>query len=138
MAALATYSPDVYIQSFGYGHAAPDYGLDMTFDLRDWFRDPHVSPQLRALTGLNRPVIKAVMDTDGVPEFVETLSSLVIGQATLGVRTVRVALGCVGGRHRSVVIADRLAQRLMFTGLTIQVSHRDVAKPVLAGTRVAK
>jgi RNase adaptor protein for sRNA GlmZ degradation len=138
MAALATYIPDVYIQSFGYGHAAPDYGLDMTFDLRDWFRDPHVSPQLRALTGLDRSVIDAVMDTEGVSEFVWTLSSLVIGQATLGVRTVRVAFGCVGGRHRSVVIAERLGHRLASCGLTVEVSHRDVNKPVLAGTRVTK
>lgn len=131
-------TPLVHIQSFGYGHMPPDFGLDMTFDLRDWFRDPHVSPQLRNLNGGDQLVIDAVLNTDGVHNFLEALVTLALGQALLGVREVRVGIGCVGGRHRSVVIAEQLGARLAKLGLDVEVSHRDVNKPVLTGTRVTK
>lgn len=119
------------IISFGYGHA-PAPKADLTFDARDHFRDPHVSSALREATGRDPEVIKHVLDTDGVLVFID---SAVIALETLLVTSSKpllvFAVGCVGGRHRSVVISDQAAVLLRHLGYTVEVEHRDVDKPVL-------
>jgi len=120
----------VTIISFGYGHDQPP-AAHLTLDLRDLFRDPHPNPALRNLTGHHQPVIDNVMRQPGTATFLYRLVNLACSIADATQDPV-IAIGCVGGRHRSVVIADQLA-----TGLRnrrhsrVEVVHRDVDKPVL-------
>jgi RNase adaptor protein for sRNA GlmZ degradation len=101
----------VTVISFGYGHGpAPE--AHATFDVRHHFKDPHVRPELRNLTGADAAVVTAVMDTPGVEQLVRSITAAV--RAFLeGPQPgpVTVAVGCVGGRHRSAVIADTVASR---------------------------
>lgn len=120
--------------SFGYGHGElPDKvkSADLIFDVRDWFRDPHVDPAMRELTGQDPLVASKVWTTPGVPRFVDSLHRTVATLLDLRVRTVTVAIGCVGGRHRSVVIADRLADRVRVDGWDVDVQHLHVDRPVI-------
>jgi RNase adaptor protein for sRNA GlmZ degradation len=123
--------PDLRVISFGYGHAEPPAPADLTVDLRDWFRDPH--PELQQLTGLDQPVVNAVMATAGVPEFIDDALQLVGQFVERRARTVVLAVGCVGGRHRSVVIADRIAHLAAYRldDWRVEVQHRDVHRPVI-------
>lgn len=125
------------IISFGYSHpdGAPD--AHMTFDLRELFKDPHVSPELRQLTGMHPKVIQNVFRQPGAEAFLQGIAQAVI--ATIGTQNLVVAFGCVGGRHRSVVFAEALHQELAARfrqrppseWVTTAVEHRDIDKPVL-------
>lgn len=122
---------DVLVVSFGYGHAAaPD--ATITLDLRHAFRDPHVDPRLRHMTAADRPVRMAVLRTPGI----RALLKATVGQVRAfrqgpSAGQVVVAVGCVGGRHRSAAVAHYLARRLRRRGLLVDVQHRDLSKPVL-------
>lgn len=124
------------VVSFGFGHEPAEPG-DLTLDLRDWFRDPHVSPELRALTGRDFKVIGSVLSTPGVGAFIDRLFRIVAELVHLGLGTVTVVVGCVGGRHRSVVIADQVYFRARSAGWVAEVRHRDIDKPVLKSRRKA-
>ncbi|MER6098373.1 RNase adapter RapZ [Streptomyces sp. NPDC001728] len=122
---------DVVVVSFGYGHgAAPD--ATITLDLRHAFRDPHVDPRLRYMTAVDRPVRVAVLRTPGIRSLLK--SSVAQVQAFRqgpSAGQIVVAVGCVGGRHRSATVAHYLARRLRRRGLQVDVHHRDLAKPVI-------
>lgn len=125
----------VNIESFGYGHApAPE--ADITLDTRRRFRNPHADPAMREKTGLDPAVRQHVMDTPGVRDLVCTSADLALALADAGPldRPVTVAVGCVGGRHRSVAIADAIADRLTRSGIEVTLNHRDVDKPVIQPT----
>ncbi|GAA3813781.1 RNase adapter RapZ [Streptomyces coacervatus] len=122
---------DVEIVSFGYLHGEPP-AAHLTIDLRHHFRDPHVSPDLRYMTGEDAPVRVAVMNTPGIPELVTATARAVAAfrsGPTAG--PVVVADGCAGGRHRAPVFAYHLAVHLRAVGLTVRLEHRDLAKPVV-------
>ncbi|MEO3807880.1 RNase adapter RapZ [Sphaerisporangium sp. B11E5] len=124
---------EVTVMSFGYGHAAPP-AADITFDVRRSLRNPHHDPAMRLRTGLDEPVAEHVMTTPGAAESVHGLAMLVLSLLP-GLpegQTVRVAIGCVGGRHRSVALAVALADRLRGIGFGAEVEHRDITKPVLS------
>lgn len=122
--------PKLTITSFGYGHDAPP-PAQITIDVRDWFRDPHISPELRELTGLDEAVIQKVLNTEGVMVFLLGLEKAVRAVLHTGC-DVTLAVGCVGGRHRSVVIVNTLADFLGHgTRWNVAVGHRDVDKAVL-------
>lgn len=115
--------------SFGYGHGpAPQDAI--VFDVRKWFRDPHIEPRLRQLTGKHPDVVFKMLDTDGVPEFLRGLRDAFAAVLATGV-DVHVAFGCVGGRHRSVVLADVLATWLEMEGFATYVEHRDIERDVI-------
>ncbi|MEU3546298.1 RapZ C-terminal domain-containing protein [Streptomyces longwoodensis] len=121
----------VHIVSFGYLHApAPE--TDVVLDLRRAFRDPHVDPRLRELTGRDRLVQRAVLRTAGVRRLLRATTHQVQAYA-VGPSAERIVIGsgCAGGRHRSVVVADQLARRLRRRGYTVTVHHRDIRKPVV-------
>lgn len=121
----------VEITSFGFLHAAPP-SAHLTIDLREHFRDPHVSPEMRYMTAADEPVRLAVLGTDGIAELVEATARAVDAFAagpSAGV--VRVADGCAGGRHRAPVFASALAQRLGLGGHDVTVTHRDLHLPVV-------
>jgi RNase adaptor protein for sRNA GlmZ degradation len=121
----------VEIISFGYLHApAPE--ADVVLDLRRAFRDPHVNPAMRQMTGRDKLVRRTVLRTRGVRRLLRATTRQVQAYAA-GPSADRIVIGsgCAGGRHRSVVVADQLARRLRRRGHTVTVTHRDINKPVV-------
>jgi UPF0042 nucleotide-binding protein len=122
----------VRVVSFGYGHGdAPE--AHITLDLQKHFKDPHVRPELRKLTGADRRVRRTVLGTPGIKALL-TATVRVVQAYNAGPRAQAtvVAVGCVGGRHRSVVAAHVLARRLRRRGHVVTVEHRDLHRPVIA------
>jgi RNase adaptor protein for sRNA GlmZ degradation len=118
----------VEVISFGYGHGGPP-PAHLTIDVRAHFRDPHVSPELRYLTAADAPVVEAVMSTPGVPALIDSTTAAVAAfRAAPAPGPVTVAIGCVGGRHRSAAIAAEVARRL---GPAVTLIHRDINRPVI-------
>jgi len=121
----------VEIKSFGYGHG-PVPEAEITLDLRTHFKDPHVSPRLRALTGRDRAVVDAVMGTPGIHALVRaTVDQVQAFRSGPHAGPVRVVVGCVGGRHRSAVVASAVADRLTRDGVPVVLQHRDINLPVI-------
>ena len=118
--------------TYGYKHGAPR-DTDLAFDVR-LLPNPHYEPELRELTGLDQPVIEYVAASDGLEEFMDRLlpllDYLLPAYEREGKAHLTVGVGCTGGRHRSVVIAERLARRYADGGeYNVDVVHRDVDKP---------
>lgn len=130
-----TPTPQLRLISFGFGHPLPPPAGLFVIDVRDWFRDPHITPGLRALCARDQLVVDTVLATPGVRESITALIEVVGVFVGLGTATVTAAVGCVGGRHRSAVIVNELASRARGCGWTVDVEHRDIDKPVLTGTR---
>ncbi|MFI1046807.1 ATPase [Streptomyces griseoruber] len=121
----------VEIVSFGYLHDAPP-AAHLTIDLRQHFRDPHVSPELRYMTAEDAPVRAAVMGTPGIAALVDATATAVAAFAAgPSAGTVTVADGCAGGRHRAPTFALALADRLTADGHTVSIRHRDMGKDVV-------
>lgn len=121
----------VEIVSFGFLHAdAPE--ADIVLDLRRAFRDPHVDPRMRQLTGRDRLVQRAVLGTAGIRPLLKATTRQVQAYAAgPSADQIVIGSGCAGGRHRSVVVADQLARRLRRRGHTVTVTHRDLHLPVV-------
>ncbi|MFD8533854.1 NUDIX domain-containing protein [Streptosporangium canum] len=122
--------PLVEVVSFGYGHApAPE--ADVVVDARRRFRNPHRDPAMRELTGLDEAVRVHVLDTPGVEAAVRHTVALSADLTATAGGPVIVAVGCVGGRHRSVAMAEAIAYELDDAGMTVALTHRDVGKPLI-------
>uniref|UniRef100_A0AAU7GXV6 Nucleotide-binding protein n=1 Tax=Streptomyces phage Geonosis TaxID=3158856 RepID=A0AAU7GXV6_9CAUD len=121
---------DIEITSFGYLHGAPP-AAHLTLDLRHHFRDPHVSPELRNLTAEDAAVREAVLNTPGIATLI-VAAEMAVRAFEMGPSkgTIRVAVGCAGGRHRAATVAQTLASRL---GPAAQAAlvHRDLSKDVV-------
>jgi UPF0042 nucleotide-binding protein len=117
------------IVSFGFKHGVP-LDADLVFDAR-FLPNPHFVPRLKALTGRDRAVVR-FMDRHGVTqEFVAKLSDLlrflVPQYVSEGKSYLTIAIGCTGGRHRSVMLAERLrAVVSQLEGVRVRVQHRDL------------
>jgi UPF0042 nucleotide-binding protein len=117
----------VNVVSFGFKNGVPP-DADFVADVR-FLENPHWVPQLRPLTGLDEPVRDYVLGTAGAAEFIDAFSTTL--QIALGryrahdKHIVTVAIGCTGGRHRSVAMAEEVAERLRSFGYTVRASHRD-------------
>ena len=98
--------------TFGFKHGAPR-DADLTFDVR-FLPNPHYEAELRDLTGLDDAVVEYVESSDGIDEFydrlVPLLDYLLPAYEQEGKAHLTVGIGCTGGRHRSVVIAEHLAR----------------------------
>ena len=120
----------VNVISFGYKHGIP-LDADLVFDVR-FLPNPHWVEELRPLTGLNRRVRGYVLGQDGAKEFLsrirDLLGFLLPGYVHEGRHYLTIAIGCTGGHHRSVVIADEIARFLQEKGYPSTVVHRDVEK----------
>ena len=119
--------------TYGFKHGAPR-DADLLFDVR-FLPNPHYEAELRELTGRDEAVIEYVERSDGIDEFYERLMPLLDyllpNYVREGKAHLTVGIGCTGGRHRSVVIADRLARDYAERGeYMVEVVHRDVDKPV--------
>ncbi len=117
------------IVSFGFKYGLP-VDADLVFDLR-YLPNPHHVPELRPLTGRDAPVADYVM---AAPEAQKLLSDLqnLLGEwlphyEAEGKAYLTIAVGCTGGRHRSVAIAEELG-RSVGTNRAVSVSHRDVSR----------
>lgn len=124
----------VVVTSFGYLHGDSPQA-DITIDTRRHFRNPHHDPHMRELTGLDSSVSEHVLGTAGVANVVrhavEQVLDLLFDVADRRLMVVRLAVGCAGGRHRSVAIAERVAELLRAADVGVDVEHRDVGKPVV-------
>jgi len=127
---MAVVNPKVTITSFGYGHGpAPE--VDLTVDARRILHDPHVDPAMRQLTGEHLLVRERVLTTPGVQEWIVYTVATVHALTTATGKPVTVAVGCTGGRHRSVVMAGQIAAELEDVGSVVRVEHRDIHRPVI-------
>ncbi|GAA2629790.1 RNase adapter RapZ [Streptomyces axinellae] len=122
----------IEVVSFGFLHARVPRA-ELVVDLRKHFRDPHVSPALRELTGLDEEVRATVIRTPGVPPLIDALAGVASGYLVGAPELpTRIAVGCAGGRHRSVVVAIEVAARVRkLRGVDVRVRHRDVRLPVI-------
>ncbi len=104
---------------------------DLMFDVR-FLRNPHYVPELTALTGKEPAVAAYVAEDSGYAEFMARLESLLDFVLPLyaaeGKRHLVVGIGCTGGRHRSVAIAEALAARYR-AEFDVTSAHRDTGKP---------
>ena len=118
----------VNLVSFGYKHGVP-VDADLVFDLR-CLPNPYFVDALRDLTGRNRAVVRYMRRYPATQEFVDKLESflrfVLPHYAQEGKAYLTVALGCTGGRHRSVMMAETLKKSLTGTkGVRLRVKHRD-------------
>jgi UPF0042 nucleotide-binding protein len=121
----------VTILSFGYPKGLPREA-DLVFDMR-FLRNPHYDPALRPMTGRDAPVAAFV---EGDPDFAPfwarmtgLLDMLLPRYAAEGKKYLTIAIGCTGGKHRSVYMAEALKRELSdLKGVAIQVTHRDLVK----------
>jgi UPF0042 nucleotide-binding protein len=118
------------VMSFGYKHGLP-LDVDLVLDCR-FLPNPHWVDELRPKTGRDKAVRRYVLDNPQTGEFLEKLEGLLDvllpGYVAEGKSYLTIAIGCTGGRHRSVVIADELASRLRKRGFEPRVQHRDVKR----------
>jgi UPF0042 nucleotide-binding protein len=119
------------VSSFGFKYGS-QLEADWVVDAR-MLRNPFWEPALRPLTGLDAAVRAHVLDHPPGAEFVDRLTELLrwtVGEmAGRGRTRLHVAVGCTGGRHRSVVVASELAGRLSGEGMVVSLRHRDVERP---------
>lgn len=124
---------EVLVTSFGYLHGAPPKA-DITVDVRQHLRDPHIDPAFRRLTGHDTAVVQRVLATPGAAGLIEglvTAAAALLPGACATECLVRVAVGCAGGRHRSVVIAGSVAARLALAGWSTEAEHLHIGEPVV-------
>jgi UPF0042 nucleotide-binding protein len=118
------------IVSFGYKYGLP-LDADMVVDMR-FLPNPHWIPELREHTGQDDDVADYVLSQEGAAEFldryVELIDLLSGGYQREGKRYLTVAVGCTGGKHRSVAISQELGRRLAGDELTVTVVHRDLGR----------
>ena len=120
----------VSVVSFGFKYGIPvdaDYVADMRF-----LPNPHWIPELRPRTGLDPEVAGYVLGQEGAEEFVDRWVELIAGVADgylrQGKRFAQVAIGCTGGKHRSVTVTEEVVTRLKGRGLEARAYHRDLGR----------
>ena len=126
----ATGEMETSVVSFGFKHGLP-LEADLVFDAR-FLPNPHWIDALRPHSGLDEDVRDYVMSSPEAVEFLARIGDLVAFllpyYAREGKSYVSVAIGCTGGRHRSVVLAEALAARLRAQGFALDVHHRDLKR----------
>ena len=118
----------VFIMSFGFKHGLPKEA-DLVFDMR-FLRNPHYEPDLKPKTGHN-PEIKAYISEDeNLTPALENMTGLLNHQLPLfekeGKAYLTIAIGCTGGKHRSVMVSEEIAGRLSGLPYKIKTYHRDI------------
>jgi UPF0042 nucleotide-binding protein len=120
----------VTVISFGFKYGIPvdaDFVADMRF-----LPNPHWVPELRNLTGKDAPVVDYVKSQPGAMEFLDgylpVLERVAAGYLEQGKRFMTVAIGCTGGKHRSVAMTEEISQRLVDLGYDARATHRDLGR----------
>ncbi|MFD7920284.1 RNase adapter RapZ [Streptomyces sp. NPDC059740] len=118
------------VMSFGFKYGLP-VDADLVVDCR-FIPNPHWVPELRPYTGLNEEVSQYVFSQPGAKEFLdgytELLRIVAEGYRREGKRYATIAVGCTGGKHRSVAMSEKLARRLVDEGVETVVVHRDMGR----------
>lgn len=116
--------------SFGFKYGIP-VDADLVADMR-FLPNPHWVPELRPLTGRDEPVATYVKNRPGAEEFlteyVELIRTMVEGYLREGKRFMTIAIGCTGGKHRSVAMTEEIAARLREQGVEARPMHRDLGR----------
>ena len=128
----------VNILSFGYKYGIP-IDADLVVDCR-FIANPHWDPKLRPLTGLDKPVSDEILKSENVQEFLSKYQALfetmALGFITEGRRYLTLAIGCTGGRHRSVAITQELVSKLTIGSklskykIETKGLHRDLGREI--------
>ncbi|MEY4657969.1 MAG: hypothetical protein RLZZ545_248 [Actinomycetota bacterium] len=124
----------VNVLSFGYKYGIP-VDADLVLDCR-FIPNPHWIPELRPLNGLDSPVSEKVLGSEGVADFIKSyvgvVRQMIPGYLREGKKYVTIAIGCTGGKHRSVAIAEEIAKQLSSSSseleITAHATHRDVGR----------
>jgi UPF0042 nucleotide-binding protein len=120
----------IAVTSFSYRHGLPREA-DLVFDVR-FLANPHYRPELRDLTGRDAAVGRHVEADPAFGRFFGDLTDMLIpllpGFEREGKSYLTLAVGCTGGRHRSVFVAERLAAWLTSQGRPVSLRHRDIAR----------
>lgn len=125
----------ILFESFGFKHGIPSEA-DFVFDVR-FLPNPHWDPDLRDLTGLDKPVMDFLNNQQDVDHFISQTARYLLHWLPHLEHNNRsyltIAIGCTGGQHRSVYIAEQLAKLFRKEGKSVQTRHRTLKK-----TRIAK
>ena len=120
----------ISVVSFGYKHGIP-IDVDLVFDVR-FIPNPHWDENLRPLSGLDESVRSFVLGQKLTKDFLDRLLSmlemLIPAYRDEGKSYLSIAIGCTGGRHRSVAVAEQLAERLHELGHRPRTTHRDLQR----------
>jgi UPF0042 nucleotide-binding protein len=118
------------VVSFGYKYGLP-VDADLVVDVR-FLPNPHWIPELRDLTGQDGEVRDYVLGQEGAADFLDRYTELLeiigAGYTREHKRYLTLAVGCTGGKHRSVVMSEELAKRLTGLGISASVTHRDLGR----------
>ncbi|MFV0528971.1 MAG: RNase adapter RapZ, partial [Lachnospiraceae bacterium] len=123
----------VSILSFGFKYGIPS-DSDMVFDVR-FIRNPYYIPQLRPLTGNDTPVSEYVMASAAACKFAKQLEEMMLflipNYILEGKNQLVISIGCTGGRHRSVTIANQLYNKLKEnSNYVLRIEHRDIDREI--------
>lgn len=121
----------ITVMSFGFKHGIPS-DADHVADVR-FIPNPFWDEALRPFNGEDAPVAKFVLEQDGAEEFIESylaaLAPVIRGYMTENKRYATVAIGCTGGKHRSVAVSKVIAERLsQIADVSVSIKHRDLGK----------
>jgi len=123
----------VTILSFGFKYGIP-VDSDLVFDVR-FLPNPYYVSELKKLTGNDRPVSQFVMEASIAGDFLDKLEDMLLflipHYITEGKNQIVIAIGCTGGRHRSVTLVNELSSRLNQTEYGIKIEHRDIDRDSL-------
>ena len=121
---------EVTVEAFGFKHGIP-LDADLVFDVR-FLPNPYYLEELRPLTGLDRPVAQYVFNSNDARSFMAKVEDLLDFLLPLyveeGKLNLLIAVGCTGGRHRSVAIAAALTEYLKAKGISAENVNRDIKK----------
>lgn len=126
---------EVHVFSFGFKHGLP-VEADLMIDVR-FLPNPFYDPEMRTMTGLDRKVSDFVLEHPKTQEFMEAwhklLDAVMPGYIAEGKPQLSIAIGCTGGQHRSVAIAEATARYLERQQYHVSISHRDLPRANTAG-----
>lgn len=122
----------ISITSFGYKYGAPD-NMDIIMDVR-FSKNPYYNEELKNLDGKDDEVIGFVLRHDENKKFImmfeKLLDFLIPNYISEGKSYLSIAIGCTGGKHRSVVISEKIYEYLRLRGYSIKLNHRDIDKSI--------
>ena len=122
----------IHINSFGFRHGVPP-DSDLVFDVR-FLPNPNYVPGFKQLSGRHAAVARYITSYPQTVEFIDRISDLLIyllpHYIEEGKSYLTISIGCTGGHHRSVFIADEIRKRLVRASYKASVSHRDLSRPV--------
>ncbi|MHB1485407.1 MAG: RNase adapter RapZ [Saccharofermentanales bacterium] len=118
----------IFIQSFGFKYGIP-VDCDNIIDVR-FIPNPYYIAELKPMSGLDAPVKENVMSFPETKEFMDKMTEMFLYAIPFysreGKVRLNIGIGCTGGRHRSVALAEELARRLIKNGLNVAINHRDI------------